>query len=157
MTGYGIKKHVKTRLNAVTSASYGTLYPTLHKLLEEGAVEVDEVPQTGRPAKKVYKITPAGRDELDMWLKQPPAMDQVKREFLLKLYFSKDLPLHQLRTLITYRRSEVQTMLDALQSEDFSKEDASTPHQTWVMDYVLSLYQAEMDWLRQLEAEIGVA
>ncbi|MEO1291129.1 MAG: PadR family transcriptional regulator [Chloroflexota bacterium] len=49
MTGYDIRKHVKDVLSAATNASYGTLYPTLHKLLSEEAVHVTEVEQASRP------------------------------------------------------------------------------------------------------------
>jgi DNA-binding PadR family transcriptional regulator len=67
MTGYDIKKHVKAVLSSVMNASYGTLYPALHKLLQDGAVEMQEVPQKGRPAKKIYRITTRGRAELEEW------------------------------------------------------------------------------------------
>jgi DNA-binding PadR family transcriptional regulator len=154
MTGYDIKKHVKAMLSAVTNASYGTLYPTLHKLLHEGAVQMQEVPQRGRPSKKVYRITQAGREELNHWLRQPAAADQIKREFLLKLYLAEDLSPQQLRSMVSSRRDEVEAMLGALRKE---QREIENQQQAWVMDYTLSLYQAEMDWLEQLEAKIGVA
>lgn len=56
-SGYDIKKRVKVALGVVTNASYGALYPTLHKLETEGAVAMQEVPQRGRPSKKVYRLT----------------------------------------------------------------------------------------------------
>lgn len=152
MTGYDIKKHVKVTLTAVTNASYGTLYPTLHKLLKEGAVEMREIPQRGRPSKKVYWITDLGRRELKNWLKQPAAADQVKREFLLKLYLAKDLPPQHLRSLISTRRGKMEAMLQSLHEE---KDDADSPHQVWVMEYALSLAEAEINWLEQIESELG--
>ena len=72
MTGYDIKKRVVSALSMATSASYGTLYPTLHKLLKEGSVEVQEIPQVSRPSKKVYSITDQGKEVLRGWLQQPP-------------------------------------------------------------------------------------
>lgn len=56
MTGYDIKKHVNVMLSAVTNASYGTLYPTLHKLLVEGAVKMDEIPQRDAHPKKCIAL-----------------------------------------------------------------------------------------------------
>ncbi len=154
MTGYDIKKRVKAALSAVTNASYGTLYPTLHKLLEEGAVEVQEVPQVSRPSKKVYRLTKAGRHELELWLTQPAAADQIRREFLLKLYLAKDLPAQTLREMLATRRGEAETMLTALRDE---MKGISNPRQAWVMDYALSLCKAEIDWLAQVEGQIVVA
>mgnify|MGYP001074390576 CR=1 FL=1 len=154
MTGYDIKKHVTGTLTAVTNASYGTLYPTLHKLLTEGAVAVQEVPQKGRPSKKVYRITDHGRHELETWLKLPAAADQVRREFLLKLYLAKDLSSQHLLKLISTRRDEIEATLQTLRSE---KDGVSNPCQAWVVDYSLSLCEAEIDWLQQLKDQIGAA
>ncbi len=154
MTGYDIKKHVKAALSVVTNASYGTLYPTLHKLLEEGAVEVDEKPQKGRPAKKVYQITPKGYRELEGWLQQPPAADQVRREFLLKLYLGKNLPREALLELVTTRREDVELLQGILHKE---LAQASQTQQLWVTEYALSLCKAELDWLERVEAQLLVA
>lgn len=154
MTGYDIKKRVEAALTAATNASYGTLYPTLHKLLKESAVEVQEVPQVSRPSKKVYRITDTGRHELHDWLRQPPAADQIRREFLLKLYLGKDLPSHELLSLVIARRGEAEAMLKTLRME---QKAVSNPRQAWVMDYALSLCKAELDWLAQLETKIGAA
>jgi len=154
MTGYDIKKHVKATLSAVTNASYGTLYPTLHKLLKEGAVEMREIPQRGRPSKKVYSITSSGQAELKSWLKEPAAEDQVKREFLLKLYLSDNLPEEHVRALISSRRGEIEKRLKSLREK---RDSLKSQKQALVVDYALSIYQAEIDWLAQLEDKLGVA
>jgi PadR family transcriptional regulator, regulatory protein AphA len=154
MSGYDIKKRVKAALGAVTNASYGTLYPTLHKLLSENAVEMREVPQKGRPSKKVYQVTDKGRKELTGWLKQPASADQVRREFLLKVYLAKNLSAEDLVALVTSRRDETEALLKALRAE---RSENHEPQHVWVTDYALSLCEAEMNWLRELEQEIGVA
>lgn len=151
MSGYDIKKHVQRSLNAATSASYGTLYPMLHRLLDEGAVEMQEVPQQTRPAKKLYSITQRGRNDLLEWLQQPPSADQIKREFLLKLYLADSLSDDQLRKLLAMRRSEIQAQLAMLRRERHSRQKAS---RKWVIEYALSQYEAEISWLDQLEGEI---
>ncbi|HEX2618610.1 MAG TPA: PadR family transcriptional regulator [Phototrophicaceae bacterium] len=156
MTGYDIKKRVEAALTAATNASYGTLYPTLHKLLKEKAVEVQEVPQVSRPSKKVYHITITGRQEVEQWLKQPPAADQIRREFLLKLYLGKDLPPDDLLSLVASRRGEAEALMRSLRMEQKGKVTGN-PRQAWVMDYAMSMCKAEIDWLMQLEARIGVA
>ena len=89
MTGYDIRKYVTDVLGTVTNASYGTLYPTLHKLLSEGAVQVEEVEQDSRPAKKIYHITEQGQHILNNWLQEPPAEDNIKREFFTEVILHK--------------------------------------------------------------------
>jgi len=154
MTGYDIKKRIQSVLSAATNASYGTLYPTLHKLLSQHAVEVQEVMQMSRPSKKVYHITERGRQELIDWLRQPAAADQVKREFLLKLYLAKGLPDDMLRSLLAKRRDDTEAQLKMLKAE---MKSASDRYQEWVIDYALSIAKAEIAWLTQLEAQLGVA
>ncbi len=154
MSGYDIKKRVNSALGAATNASYGTLYPTLHKLLDEGSVEVEEVLQRGRPSKKIYCITPQGENELREWLKQPAAADQIRREFLLKLYLANRLPPQEMLSLVTTRREETETLLKTLQGE---MNNHNNPQQAWIVDYALALCQAEVEWLKRVEGQIGVA
>lgn len=148
-TGYEIKKHVGTTLKAVTSASYGTLYPTLHRLLKEGAVHMEEHPQTHRPARKVYEITERGLHELDEWLHQPTAADHIRREFLLKLYLSHDLPSADLKHLLEERRAVTQAQLEELVQHRDNLNGSTSPIHTWVQDYTIEMCQAELTWLAQ--------
>ncbi|MBZ0278195.1 MAG: PadR family transcriptional regulator [Anaerolineae bacterium] len=152
MSGYDIKKRVNYALRAVTNASYGTLYPTLHKLLEEGAVEMREVAQVGRPSKKVYRITEQGQTELEDWLKQPPSADQVRREFLLKLYLAESLPPEKLRLLVGTRREEIISTLKTLRLE---QTGAETLQQKWVIEYALQLGEAELDWIERIQSQLA--
>lgn len=154
MSGYDIKKQVNSALAAATNASYGTLYPTLHKLLAEGAVEMQEVAQQGRPSKKIYQITEQGRQELLEWLKQPTAADQVRREFLLKLYLARSLGAQEVVALLQARRDQAENAQKALLKE---KRAAETEAAAWVADYALTLCQTEIEWLKRVENQIGIA
>ena len=69
----------------------GAIYPSLHKLEEEGLVQHRmERGQEGRPERKVYEITADGRAELTRWRPLEPAQAvQWKNPLLLKLFFAK--------------------------------------------------------------------
>lgn len=153
-SGYDIRKHVQDELSTVTNASYGTLYPTLHRLLEEGAVRVEEVIQDSRPPKKIYHLTEQGKTELRVWLQEPPAADKIKREFLLKLYLAKDWSDEQVRGLLEERRAEMLSQIDALSTERGQTDSA---RRQWIIDYALSIYRAELDWLAHIEEQLDVA
>jgi DNA-binding PadR family transcriptional regulator len=153
MSGYDIKKYVQTALRAVTNASYGTLYPALHKLLSEGAVEVQEIPQENRPAKKIYQITAQGRQELLTWLEQPPLDDRVRREFLLKLYLAGHHMPDQVLNLISTRRGQTEAVLRSLNSERLTISD---PEQGWLLNYAITMCRAELDWLDQIEQQLDI-
>lgn len=61
--GYAIARAIEQDSDDALRAGEGTLYPALRALEHEGLVTVDwKTPQTG-PARKVYQITMAGREE----------------------------------------------------------------------------------------------
>ncbi|MBZ0218286.1 MAG: PadR family transcriptional regulator, partial [Fimbriimonadaceae bacterium] len=82
-TGYEIKKlSVEGRFSHFIDASFGSIYPALTRLCDEGLVNVRVEQQEGKPARKVYSITDAGRAEFIASLNEAPAPDKIKSEFL---------------------------------------------------------------------------
>ncbi len=91
-SGYEIKKSVeKGPFAHIQAASFGSIYPALTKLSEEGLLACRAEHQDKRPDKKVYSITPAGRDALAARLMTPPAADRVSSDFLFILFFAQRL------------------------------------------------------------------
>src|SRR5256885_16602755 len=74
-TGYEIKKiFEEDGLQHFVEASFGSIYPALGKLTEDGLVSVRAEVQEKRPDRKVYSITPAARArDLSETVKTPPA------------------------------------------------------------------------------------
>lgn len=64
MHGYGIARRIEQTSGHLLAVNYGTLYPALLKLEQEGAVSSKwGVSENNRKA-KYYGITPAGRKQL---------------------------------------------------------------------------------------------
>lgn len=62
--GYGIARRIEQTSGNVLSLNYGTLYPALLKLEQEGAIASEwGVSENNRKA-KFYKLTRAGRKEI---------------------------------------------------------------------------------------------
>ena len=92
-SGYEIKKMVEDDVfSHFIDASYDSIYPALTKMLSEGLVSVRAEEQAGKPDKKVYKISDAGREELARALAVDPARDKFKSEFLFQVMLSEFLP-----------------------------------------------------------------
>src|SRR5690606_27578085 len=98
----------------------GAVYPILHRLLREGAVTMDVVEQEGRPAKKVYAITRSGRDDFATWLRKPAAADQVRREFLVKVLFARDLDPEELTAHLRDRQAGKVDAMTGAGRDDFA-------------------------------------
>ena len=97
-SGYEIKKDVEDGLfSHFIDASFGSIYPALTQLAVEGYVTVREEEQTGKPDKKVYAITEAGRNALARAISVSPAKDKYKSEFLFQMllqdYLSPEMML----------------------------------------------------------------
>ena len=69
-SGYDLKKHFECSFGHFFPAGYGSIYPALATLARNGLVEFEEIPQDGKPDRKVYSITEKGREELMRGLDQ---------------------------------------------------------------------------------------
>jgi transcriptional regulator len=62
--GYEISKRIKEAAPDAFSVGEGRLYPALHRLERDGYVVAEWIPQEGKPARKVYRLTDSGKGEL---------------------------------------------------------------------------------------------
>jgi PadR family transcriptional regulator, regulatory protein AphA len=90
-SGYEIKALVDDSTRFFWAASYGQIYPELHRLAEAGLIEGTDAP-TGERKRTIFRITSAGQAELRKWLREPPQTFELREEGLLKLFFSAALP-----------------------------------------------------------------
>ena len=62
--GYGIVQHIQRASDALLQVEEGSLYPALHRMEQSGWIRSDwALTETGRRA-KYYRLTAAGRKEL---------------------------------------------------------------------------------------------
>ena len=61
MYGYEITQHVKSATDGKIVLTEGALYPTLHKLEDDGYVQTEKVTYGGR-VRKYYKLTESGNE-----------------------------------------------------------------------------------------------
>jgi PadR family transcriptional regulator PadR len=63
--GYGIVLHIQRASDELLNVEEGSLYPALHRMEQSGWIRSDwALTETNRKA-KYYKLTPAGRKELE--------------------------------------------------------------------------------------------
>src|SRR5438067_1579840 len=91
MSGYDIKQAFDRALASYWNAGNSQIYTTLKSLSEAYLVESEVIVQTGRPNRKVYRLTPTGRTELDHWLAEEVPERFSKDEFLIKLFFCGEI------------------------------------------------------------------
>jgi len=117
MSGYDIKSLVDESLAWFWSISYGQIYPTLKKLVEQGAATVQRDEDSGGRIRDVYSITPKGRESLREWMKTPVDMGSERDEMQLKLFLGGQMDPDITLDLIRDFREKQVARKEELESE----------------------------------------
>jgi len=91
MTGYDLKRRFNDVVGFYYRTSDGSLYPALNKMARDRLVTMT-IHRTGARARKVYAITPRGREYFLAMLGEPPTPAFVHNEGLVKLFFGRHQP-----------------------------------------------------------------
>ncbi|MBJ3777452.1 PadR family transcriptional regulator [Acuticoccus sp. 2012] len=147
-TGYEIKKEsVEGDYRYFVDASYGSIYPALARLANDGYVTVREETHPGRPIRKIYSITPEGTDALIAALSQPPGPDQRRSRFLLVAKSAPHLPAAVVKAAVDERRRLLTEEMEHLRriTADYSDE----PSVAWIVGYGLACMGTSLDYLEK--------
>ena len=149
MSGYDIKRFLKQLSWLVNSPSFGSLYPALHALLEDGLVTVEVIPRQDKPPRKIYTITVAGRQTLREWLDQPVASGASLKAFLMRLILASNFSRDGLITHLRQRHAQVSAHQLALRQTAEAIDEDMDLGDRLALDYGLSVAAAELAWLNR--------
>jgi PadR family transcriptional regulator, regulatory protein AphA len=86
MTVYEINKALERGVSLFYSASFGSINAAVNRMLEKGWISGQEKVENGRN-KRVFHLTPAGRQAFQGWLTSEIEAEKVKDPALTRLYF----------------------------------------------------------------------
>ncbi|WP_026380720.1 PadR family transcriptional regulator [Afifella pfennigii] len=151
-TGYEIKKmSTEGKYSYFVDASFGSIYPALARLERDGLVTCREESHPGKPARKVYAITEAGRARLLESLFEAPGPDVYRSEFLLICMYAPMLPKEVVRGAIEKRLAQLSAEIDKL--TQLSMQEMS-PGARWAIHYGLTCMRNSLDYLRAHRAQL---
>ncbi len=158
MYGYEIKQTIETYMKDWTSIAFGSIYFALDKLEEEGLIEKVAVEQQGnRPARSVYQVTQAGKDEF-LQLLRTTWSDTERAYFSLDigLFFLPALPVEEVKGYVQGRIARLEGAIQYLTGHREEKmEDLSIPPVgRAIFSHALVHFQAELAWTRELLAKL---
>lgn len=84
-SGYDLARRFDASIGHFWKASHQQIYKVLGRMENDGQVASEVVPQEGRPDKKVYSITAAGREELATWTAKSTPVEPLRSEFAVKI------------------------------------------------------------------------
>jgi DNA-binding PadR family transcriptional regulator len=110
-SGYDLKKAFESSFGHCFAAGYGSIYPALASLAECGCVSCEEIPQDGKPDRKVYRITDKGWKQLLAELDDPAPSHKVRSEFLATMAFAHLMTPQQVQTVLDSRIKDAEENL----------------------------------------------
>ena len=154
-SGYEIKQAVDGSTRFFWAASYGQIYPELAKLADAGLVEGEEQPTGGRK-RTVYRLTDAGRTELQRWLEELPARLELRDEGLLKLFFAGAVDRATALEIVDAKRRIAEQKVAELRAiEPHAAEvQDSDPYPHLVLRYGLEMSEWTIAWCDRARAEL---
>jgi DNA-binding PadR family transcriptional regulator len=151
-TGYDIKKLFEQAFSHFNSASFGSIYPSLNRLEQEGLISLRMEPGVRHPDRKVYSITDAGRQAFMNELVSTDPTEQLRSEFLVLMFFAHLLPTERLAQLldqVSDRYREVLVYLESIQ--DCTTNTAGI---RFTIDLGIATLRAKLDCIQANRAKL---
>jgi DNA-binding PadR family transcriptional regulator len=144
--GYEIKRGLEERFGAVIAPiNAGQVYTTLQRLQKDELVADDAVAQSGRPDKRVYRLTDAGRAALEEWLGTASPPTRLRDDFFMKLFFAHAMGIADPAEMIARQRAAYLRSLGELERVlADGAEDATT---ALVVEGAALHLEADLRWL----------
>ena len=151
--GYQLKALLERTFGAAyPSPNIGQVYVTLQRLARDGLVTCEDVAQTSRPAKRVYELTPAGRDALAAWVEAPSDGPRIRDEFFMKLALSPLTGDADRMALINRQRRHYLSLMRGLSG--LAEQAGHGPIPRLLIEGAMLHLQADLDWLELCQQEL---
>ncbi len=147
-SGYDIKKDLeKGGSTGLVDASFGSIYPALARLTEEGLITSRNEGGRGRSGKTIYAITPEGRAHLLKTLSGPVAEEKYRSPFLFAMLFADELPRDRVRMMIDQQIEAWERKIAAIAEMQAERPEGCGP--SFVFGFGEATLRAGLDFLRR--------
>jgi DNA-binding PadR family transcriptional regulator len=154
-TGYDLKKSWQEGPFAyLGGASYGSIYPALARLQRDGLIESREEIQQGKPVRRVYSLTNAGREAFVAEMSGTPEPDEFRSHFGVIALCTPFLERSVVARVIDERLRQQRDNIAMLE-----KAQKGGTAVGWLLDWGLTQYKNEVAFIEasrgRLEALAG--
>lgn len=130
------------------------IYTTLARLEEGGLVAQEAVEQGAGPEKRIYALTPTGRQELAQWFDAGVDREHQRDEFFVKLMLSLSMPEIDPRRVIQNQRLRLFKDLHALTASRGRHNPKTGLAQILMYDKAIMHLEADLRWLDMVEGRL---
>jgi DNA-binding PadR family transcriptional regulator len=149
--GLQLRQEFERRTGEVWPLNVGQVYSTLQRLERDGLVVAEGA---GTGPQNVFRITPAGSDELTGWLRTPPPVVPPPRdELVIKVLVAMRVPGVDVPELLQiHRRRLIEVMQEyTLLKGEVSEDDLEL---ALIVDSELFRIEAVVRWLERADARL---
>jgi len=161
MTVYEINKALERGVSLFYSASFGSINAATEKMLAKGWISGEEKVENGRN-KKIFHLTPAGRQAFQDWLNSDIEAEKIKDPGLTHLYFMGFASATERVRVLEVHLEKLHHTLDALELIHQQSADSEAPpgledvrrFQMFTLDYGRAFYTFNITWYQNLLATL---
>ena len=160
LTGYDLAKQFGVSLGFFWNASHQQIYRSLKQMSEQGLIAASDVAQSGKPDKKVYRLTEAGEEALAEWVATGEPQRPARDELFIKLYNlgrGNDAAIrHDIEQRLAEHEEKL-TLYEKIRSRNFSDPGALPPRRKGMyLSLLAGIYreQAGRRWCLQALKDI---
>ncbi|HWS39332.1 MAG TPA: PadR family transcriptional regulator [Actinoplanes sp.] len=155
-SGYELARRFERSIGRFWTATHQQIYRVLKRMDDDGWLTAEEIGQDGRPDKRSFTVTPAGRTVLAAWLQAPVQPEAVRHELAVKIRgaaFTDDTGRAALLAEVGRYRAEHESLLATYLNgaeRDFpdpTKLDAGQRLQHVVLRGGIAYERMLLDWL----------
>ena len=160
-SGYELARRFDKSIGFFWSATHQQIYRVLKRMDDAGWVTGEAIAQDGRPDKKVYRVSTAGRAELARWIAEPTEPGHLRNELAVKIRGASYGDPGSLLAEVRRHRDEHAARLDLYHSiadHDFPESrprSGRALHQFLVLRGGIRVEQGFVDWCDEVLAALG--
>ena len=153
MHGYELRKRLNAVLGMFRAFSYGSLYPALRRLKQQGWISEDDVtPATARRGKVVYKLTAEGKERFaELLAEVGPEAFEDEGFGVHFAFFSRTDAATRMR-ILEGRRRRVEEKREGLRSTLSRTREKFDAYTAELQRHGLEAVDREVRWLNELIA-----
>jgi DNA-binding PadR family transcriptional regulator len=152
--GYDLRASFEARTGDLWTINSGQVYTTLDRLERDGLVDAADDPQDRSGRRRLYRVTPSGRQELRRWLDAASWSAEPQRdELLMKVLLVADEPAAAAELIADHRRALLAELQGLRQRQRRLPDDDLRAH--LAADAVVARLEADLHWLDRCEQRIA--
>jgi DNA-binding PadR family transcriptional regulator len=130
------------------------VYSTLARLEESGLLAEEAIAKDAGPEKRIYAITPAGRQELQTWFLTAVTDDNLRDELFVKLMLSMADDEGLTRQVIHSQRTALYRELHRITTQRQALNPQTGIAHILLLDKTVMHLEADLRWLDMVESRL---